>query len=266
VALCTQPARQVSPQIVSDGEGGALVCWEDRRSHGGWGADVYAQRVEADGIVSWAENGVGLCTNTANQYSPRMVSDGSGGAVVCWHDGRIVANGFDIYAQRVNASGTSQWAVDGEAVCTAAGHQFSPAIAPDGSGGAVLAWYDGRPGAEYDIYAGHVPETPCDIPGDPVSVGSVPLSFDLAGARPNPTRHGASIEYSMSREATVHIAIFDASGRRVRDLLRGPAAPGAHAVPWNGRDDHGRAVKSGVYIVRIEAEGHTLASRVVVTR
>jgi hypothetical protein len=266
VALCTQPTRQVFPKVVSDGTRGAVVCWEDYRSHNGWVSDVFAQRVDADGAVAWTNDGVGVCTAIGNQYSPAIVPDGAGGTIVCWFDGRTVENGFDIYAQQVSRGGIPQWRVDGEPLCTAPGDQYTPGIAPDGAGGAVLAWYDGRPGAEYDIYAGHVPPTPCSIPDPVVSVGPATFSFDLAGARPNPTRYGTSIEYSLSRETSVHLTIYDATGRRVRDLFRGLASPGPHSARWDERDDGGRAVKSGLYVVRMEAEGHALASRVVVTR
>ena len=74
---------QSSPQLISDGAGGAIVTWKDSRS-GNY--DIYAQRVNASGAVQWAANGVALCTATGDQYSPRIVSDGAGGAIVTWED------------------------------------------------------------------------------------------------------------------------------------------------------------------------------------
>jgi hypothetical protein len=151
VALCTAASYQYNPQIVSDGSGGAIVTWYDYRDGSGT-ADIYAQRVNAAGTPQWTADGVALCTATYDQYNPTIVSDGSGGAIVTWQDIRS-GTSFDTYAQRVNAAGAPQWTAGGVALCTAANHQYTPAVVSDGAGGAIVAWQDGRSGTSYDIYA-----------------------------------------------------------------------------------------------------------------
>jgi hypothetical protein len=74
-----------------------------------------------------------------------------GGAIVAWHDIRSGTT-FDIYAQKVNASGAPQWTADGAEVCTSASHQQFPTLTWDGAGGAIVTWFDLRTG-NYDIYA-----------------------------------------------------------------------------------------------------------------
>src|SRR5262245_18064481 len=115
VALCTLGNSQQSPTIVSDGAGGAIVVWQDYRL-AVW--DICAQRRNAAGVVQWTANGVALCTALNDQLNPTIVADGAGGAIVTWHDGRSGVT-FDIYAQRVNASGVVQWTGNGVALCTA---------------------------------------------------------------------------------------------------------------------------------------------------
>ena len=151
VALCTATGNQQNPTIVSDGAGGAIVTWFDYRSGT---ADIYAQRVNASGAVQWVADGVALCTATGDQYSPTIVSDGAGGAMVTWQDYR--SGTYDIYAQRVNASGAVQWTANGVALCTATGNQQLPTIVSDGAGGAIVTWYDKRNGSDNDIYAQRV--------------------------------------------------------------------------------------------------------------
>jgi hypothetical protein len=85
-----------------------------------------------------------------NQTLPTIAADGAGGAVVTWEDIRSGAS--DIYAQRLDASGAPLWTPNGIAVCAASGGQITPAIAPDGAGGAFVTWRDGRSGAR-GIYA-----------------------------------------------------------------------------------------------------------------
>lgn len=140
---------QDSQQIVPDGSGGAIIVWADRRS-GVY--DIYAQRINAAGVAQWAANGVAVCTAVMEQELPQVVSDGAGGAIVAWRDGRSLTD-FDIYAQRVDGSGAVQWTADGVAVCSAADVQTHPHLVPDGSGGAIIAWQDFRTGSSYDIYA-----------------------------------------------------------------------------------------------------------------
>jgi len=148
VAACTTSYNQHSPMIVSDGAGGAIVTWEDSRS--GTETDVYAQRLNSAGVPQWGTNGVSICTYSGGQYNPTIISDGAGGAIITWIDFRN-GNG-DIYAQRVNASGTVQWTADGAAICTDAADVNHVGIVSDGAGGALISWRDTR-SVNWDIYA-----------------------------------------------------------------------------------------------------------------
>ncbi|OGQ10292.1 MAG: hypothetical protein A3D30_10905 [Deltaproteobacteria bacterium RIFCSPHIGHO2_02_FULL_43_33] len=148
VPISTAANSQERPAIVSDGSGGAIVTWYDYRS--GTYSDIYAQRIDANGNVLWTTNGMAISTAANNQYYPQIVSDGSGGAIITWHDYR--SGNYDIYAQRINANGNVLWTTDGVAISTAAGDQNSPTIVTDNNGGAIITWYDYRSG-NYDIYA-----------------------------------------------------------------------------------------------------------------
>lgn len=154
--LCTASGTQAKPAMVSDGNGGAIVAWQDYRntySH------VYAQHVLASGAVdpSWPANGKAICTSAIAQVYIVMASDGAGGAVVAWQDNRVGT--YDIYAQHVFSTGLIDpaWPTNGRALCTAADQQQFPTIVSDGTGGAIVAWDDLRSGTgNYDIYAQHV--------------------------------------------------------------------------------------------------------------
>ncbi|MGD1047795.1 MAG: FlgD immunoglobulin-like domain containing protein [Candidatus Krumholzibacteriaceae bacterium] len=153
VALCTAAGDQEHPAITSDGAGGAIVTWDDMRGD----QNIYAQRVDAAGAVQWTADGVALCAAAGPQQYPAIASDGAGGAIVAWMDERIVGT-WDVYAQRVDALGAVQWIANGMPLCTAAGNQGLPAMTPDGAGGAVVTWSDGRSGGggQGDIYAQRV--------------------------------------------------------------------------------------------------------------
>jgi hypothetical protein len=139
VPICTAALDQEDPCIIADGAGGAIVAWRDERSGND---DIYAQRVNSEGIAVWTANGVALCTATGRQTEPRAESDRTGGAIVTWGDLRTGVT--DIYAQRVDRFGVARWTANGVALCTATGGQFGQAIAADGAGGAIVAWRDQR--------------------------------------------------------------------------------------------------------------------------
>ena len=147
-AICTATNVQTAPTILSDGAGGAIIAWEDNRS---FTSDIYAQRINAAGVVQWTTNGVAVSTASGYEVGPTIVSDGAGGAIIAWYDSRSGTS--DIYAQRINADSVVQWTANGVAVCTAAGSQIVYSIVSDGAGGAIIIWYDYRSTTSYDIYA-----------------------------------------------------------------------------------------------------------------
>ncbi|MCP4545610.1 MAG: hypothetical protein GY835_03960, partial [bacterium] len=65
-----------------------------------------------------------------------------------------------------------------------------------------------------------------------------------------------AIKFDLSAAGAVDLRIFDLGGRLVRTLRSGEQmAAGAHAVVWNGRDDQGQSLASGLYFCRLEAAG-----------
>lgn len=160
VVMCAAANGQDIPKIVSDGSGGAIISWSDRRDGGTIYPKIYAQRVNADGNVQWATNGILISTGSASSthVNGDAVSDGAGGAIFTWHDDRNSSvSGFDIFAQRVNGNGQAQWTADGIAICAATSTQVYSNIVTDGSAGAIITWRDARVGpTDFNIYAQRV--------------------------------------------------------------------------------------------------------------
>jgi hypothetical protein len=148
VAVCTNPAEQNSISSVEDGNGGIIITWDDYRNGD---ADIYAQRLDSNGVAQWATNGVAVCNKLLHQRGTKLISDGSGGAIIVWQDS--VAGAIDIYAQRISGTGNILWASSGVPVCTAPLKQIRPRIQSDNAGGAFIVWQDRRSGLDYDVYA-----------------------------------------------------------------------------------------------------------------
>lgn len=263
VPVCAATGDQAIPQIDSDGAGGAVVTWSDYRPGASFG--VYAQRIDASGAPQWAVNGVSVSSVVSHKWDPCIASDGSGGAIMSWSDDQT--GRADIYAQRLDASGSPRWGASGLAVCTAPQIQFYPSIVSDGAGGIIDAWTDARSDTvDTDVYAQRVLSN--GQPGG--AVASVPrgtssrLVFDPV--RPNPAVATSTLEFTIPHDLAVTLTVLDASGRRVRALASGMFAAGAHSLVWDLRDQAGNPVTAGLYFVRLAAGSEVRTQRVVALR
>jgi cytochrome c peroxidase len=86
----------------------------------------------------------------------------------------------------------------------------------------------------------------------------------LYGSEPNPFRTSALVRFDLATPTRVSLSVYDVAGRLQRRLYRNAMAnPGAYAVPWDGRDDHGQAVAAGLYFYRLETERDVRTARTV---
>jgi hypothetical protein len=74
-------------------------------------------------------------------------------------------------------------------------------------------------------------------------------------AAPNPFNPSTDIRFELDRAARVQLEIFDSRGHRVRRLMQDTLPAGSHGRTWNGFDDAGRRVASGVYHARLMVDG-----------
>lgn len=102
------------------------------------------------------------------------------------------------------------------------------------------------------------------------AAGEVPLTpaeFALLQNYPNPFNPETSIRYNLPAASPVKLEIFDVLGRKVRTLVNGEQkAAGYHSILWNGRDDSGRQVASGVYIYRIVSNKQSLSRKMILMK
>lgn len=153
VAVCTANKAQDIPELISDGSGGAIITWLDKRN-GDDDPAIYAQRLNSSGVAQWTAGGVLIC-NTASPYNTLgIVSDGAGGAIIAWADKRSAPD--RIYLQRINAAGAVQWTSNGVPACTSTEGQGQLRLVSDGSQGVVAVWSDTRHPDKPALYASRI--------------------------------------------------------------------------------------------------------------
>ncbi len=191
--ICTESGHQTNPLIVPDGEGGAIITWQD------WD-NIFGQRVNGKGHCLWAYNGKRLMSGMGLQGYD-MIPDPNGGFITVISEvTRVWAARFDnngdmiwtppmpilsdsvkdkrlggisgdgeggllvtwvddpygapaLYGQYLNSTGSEMWADNGVQICTYGSGITGPKMITDGMGGAYVAWVDGRALTNWDIYA-----------------------------------------------------------------------------------------------------------------
>ncbi|HET7225177.1 MAG TPA: alpha/beta hydrolase-fold protein [Candidatus Eisenbacteria bacterium] len=257
--LCATSAAQQRPAIVSDGQGGAIVAWDDERSGA---TDVYARHVMADGTLDWLPAGVQIETATGDTLGPRLVEDGAGGAFLAIQQ-RSGAS-FPLRAARVSGAGVLLWDA---AVCSASGARADVRAAADGTGGLLLAWADAR-GGDFDVYATRlrsygVPEYGWPIGGRKVAggagdQGSPALAAAGGGAGIVAWAAGGDILAQRlagdgSPQWGAGVTLCGAAGEQSAPALAEDGAGGAFAA-WTD----GRGASLDVYAAHVDSLGQRL--------
>jgi hypothetical protein len=133
-------------------------------------------------------------------------------------------------------------------------------------------WYNGTPPASAQEVVltdfNFVPESPLALVTEPQphATSRVTPAAHLAAAWPNPLNPATRIRYTLEKGGHVDLVVYDISGRRVRTLVSGMVEAGEHEVSWNGRDELGRPVASGIYLYQLRSGDVVETRRMTVVR
>jgi hypothetical protein len=94
-----------------------------------------------------------------------------------------------------------------------------------------------------------------------VAAPSIPVRTALLGVHPNPANPRATVEFQLERAGPVQVTVYDLRGRNVRRLVDGVVDAGRHEETFDGRDESGRSVASGIYLVRLQTRSEIFARR-----
>ena len=274
IPVCAETNDQLLPQLATDGREGAIYTWADRRDAVYYEATIYTQRITGAGIAAWPAGGILIREPGGWDNSmPTIVPDGFGGAIIAWFTSEHLPGARipspaessaedieTIYTQRIAGDGTIWWQEGGLPLCDDPGYTAprSQKILPDGTGGAVVTWYNVFDMA--GIFAQRVNGT-----GNAPPTGTEPQPIAPFSTRnyPNPFNPHTTIAFAIPEAGHVDLRIYDVAGRLVRILLNEQRVAGSHEEAWNGADDSGTTVASGVYYYRLSA-GNFLETRKMV--
>jgi endo-1,4-beta-xylanase len=98
------------------------------------------------------------------------------------------------------------------------------------------------------------------------SEGTAPVRFGLESNYPNPFNPMTGIRYSVPSMESVTLTVYNLKGEMIRTLADGRVSGGSHLAVWDGLDDGGLPMPSGVYVVRLEAGNRSTSKRMVLIR
>ena len=125
----------------------------------------------------------------------------------------------------------------------------------------IVVWKPGESelakDAEFELYFGDPGAT------DTPTIGEAIERTGITAVAPNPFSPFTSVKFDIKRNSQVDVTVYDTTGRLVRRLESGIRPAGRYETRWNGRDDSGRSVASGVYFIRMDTDDHRESRKVI---
>ena len=113
---------------------------------------------------------------------------------------------------------------------------------------------------------GHISIGPTSVKDEDSIQSYLPEEYFLAQNYPNPFNPGTQIEYSLPQETFVSLKVYNINGQLIRTLVTEVQAPGVKIIHWDGKDDRGTNVASGVYFYAIKTENFFQTNRMLLLK
>jgi len=97
-------------------------------------------------------------------------------------------------------------------------------------------------------------------------LADLPSDFQLGQNYPNPFNANTTISYALTNAGRISLAVYDLAGRKVADLFNGNQSAGNYQIDWDGIDNSGQVVSSGIYFYRLIADGQSTTRRMMLLK
>lgn len=163
----------------------------------------------------------------------------------------IVTGDTVIWAASVNPHHSSDYTYFWQVADFAAAQAFFVVATTDDFGWAVA-----ETSAAFSIHG-----APTTVTTQGSDLVALPESPGLGPIFPNPFNPATELQFALSQDASIELALFDLTGRRIQILARGSWPAGRHSLRWDGRDETGRRAASGTYLARLQVTDRGTKSR-----
>ncbi len=253
---CNVPAPNEDFIAVAGGGGhslglksdGTIVAW----GYNGYGqCDVPAPNADFIGVAGGVSHSLGLRSSQPTAVTFANFTAGPRGGTIALH--------WEIATDEA-LRGFRVYRAQGGGVFACITQSLLPASARNYEDRAI------EPGKEYRYVVGTVAADGPEIRSPEVVARGVASLLALQQNVPNPFNPQTVIAFSLPSPAHVQLDVYDLEGRLVRKLVDERMQAGPRAVEWNGRDDQGGAVASGVYFYRLTVGKQTFARKMILLK
>ncbi len=111
-----------------------------------------------------------------------------------------------------------------------------------------------------------------DVEGDPNTAvledysATLPNSFSLHQNHPNPFNSGTVIRFALAQNEEIELSVFNLAGQKVATLVQGMRQAGEYAINWDGRDEMGRELATGIYLYRLQKDAQQQTRKLLLLR
>ena len=248
----------------------ALVTWEDYRN--GSDFEVFGEVIDLE--TGLPNNGnIQFTADTTNQYNPTISLVQENEFLLVWEDERgyynsdpLLINGVDLYGSGYIIGQGMTTDVNGIPICIAYHKQQNVNISKHNGEEYFLDWVDYRSSGKEDLanYYGKtlMKATLLSSQSSCRDCNISPNKFHLESAYPNPFNGQIAFDYNIPEKESVNFSVYDLTGRKIFERLILPSFGGKQRVFWNGSDEQGNQVSSGLYLFKFSLKDNITTGKI----
>ncbi len=266
VQLSTEMNRQnFYPESVYDAGNNELITYWSQTDGGQSNHGITGQKLDSSGNLLWGANGNNIISISSLYVLPFAVRAAGDDLMIIYEEYTDVVNTY-VKAMKLDTDGNYVWPAEQVILCSVASSKVHSEASQFSDNQIIAAWEDDRNGPK-DIYAQNV-----NLDGSlgPQLIGIEGNLHPEVGSNlhnyPNPFNPSTTISFSVSTPEHVTLGIFNIKGQLVKTLVNEIRETGNYTAIWNGKDDSGKFVSSGVYFYKMKASDYQETKKMILMK
>lgn len=257
IFVTTEIPRYFGTSIVPDGMHGAYISWIDSSY------TYHYNRIDNSGNLSW--NSDNLFFGQLNVKQNLLLTENEE-VIVVYRESNASTAGK---VQKLGINGIKLWTEEGILFSNLAMANTSCNKISDEDNGIIIVWYERDYEPHYGIFAqkinkygrlGSITTVKHQV------IMQIPVQYYLSQNWPNPFNNQTIIQYTISQKGKVQLTIMNVQGKEVKTLVNKEQSIGSYQIIWNGKDNEGGYISSGIYFYRLKINEFVQTKKLTIIR